>query len=249
MNPSLIFKSEIFKYYKDKPYMVTTLILTCLNLFFALFFKFYLSRDLITEESFLFVGLMTMFGVICLFANLFFLIYYPFHLLAMDYRNNVLALLVASGVNRRQLFFSKIGAALVWSLGVGLCLMFAPILILLSEFVKYPEFFEVIKEFYRLPLEKTSIFLIVILTMIIGQIYSLVLVFFATIVTKGSTLAILLYFGLSWVGSMVSYLILLVTLNLDFSELGINLLNLLIASLLTVIFGVLALKTMEKQNF
>lgn len=248
MSAAHIFKMELFKYMKDKSYLIATGILAMINIILTIYFTFQLDNINHTSSEGPLFGFMILLFVITMFANTIFMFFYPFHLMAMDYRNNVMAMLVASGVNRTRLFFAKIGATLLWSICLTVTLIFVPATILAikaSQIVGFSTIFEQILSVFHM--SGLSIVSISVST-VVGYINSLVLIATATIMMQGKNLTILLFFGLSMVQGFITNLFSMIPLGLNMSLTGIFMFNMLITSLITVGYIFVSLGVMKHQN-
>ena len=113
-----IFKMEMYKNFRDKPYLIMigifTISVTILSLFVVsedFFFNlFHLLGERHAPFLTAFLLLLTVFTVLGL---LVFALLYPFHLLNLDYKNKVMSLMFASGVSRTKYYFVKIGATIL----------------------------------------------------------------------------------------------------------------------------------------
>ncbi|MGO3732123.1 MAG: hypothetical protein ACTJHC_02985 [Vagococcus sp.] len=250
MSGKLIFKMEIYKYMKDKKYLIATAVLAVLNILTTMYFIYLMDRvgHKIGEGQEVFIGIFGLVFMLTVLANIIFMFLYPFHLMSMDYKNDVMALLVASGINRTRLFFSKIGATLIWSVCLSFCLVFAPSFIVLIKASQVTSLTAVMNQVFtvfnmnQFTLTGTSI------TFLLDYINGLVLISTATILLKGRNLTILLYIGLSMIQSIIAGLFMMVPAQLSFSTTGVLMYNNLVTIVLTVIFVLLSLNTMKKQN-
>jgi len=111
-----IFKMEMYKNFRDKPYLIMigifTASMTILSLFvFSEDFLFQLLRNHNMPTFVMqFLVLLTIFTFLGLIV---FALLYPFHLLNLDYKNKVMSLMFASGVSRTKYYFVKIGATIL----------------------------------------------------------------------------------------------------------------------------------------
>jgi len=240
MNARLIFKMELFKYLRDKFYLIAALVLLILNILTTvLFVNFeHLSSGLL--------GTAILLGIILLFSNMIFLgIIYPFHLLAIDYKNRVLALMVASGVNRSKLFFSKIGATILATVVMSIILTIVPIGTIFFEVGAnggWDELFQNIGVIMAPEMVPLSIY------SVLGYIAGLVMLMTAVILLKGKTLSILLYFGFSFIVSMVVAGPLMSSSTFDSGATASSWINVGIEAVVILVFGFIALQSLRHQN-
>ena len=173
---------------------------------------------------------------------------YPFHLMSLDYKNDVMAMLVASGVNRTRLFFSKIGATLLWSLCVTIILVFVPGFIVLLKMSQTTGMFEFIGEIFRLMnINSFSIFSISF-TMLNSYLNTLILISAATILMKGKNLTILVYFAFNTAQTMVLGFLGFIPAAMNFSETGYSLFTNLAMMLVSMGMILFSLRVMKTQN-
>lgn len=251
MTAGQIFKMEMFKYFRDKTYLIATGILAVINIFVTVYF-IYTIDNIATSSTGLqneyFFGFMILFLILTIFANGIFMFLYPFHLVSIDYKNNVMSMLVSSGVNRTQLFFAKIGAIFLWTIILTAILIFIPfalVLFKLTQVVDPQAFFTGFNQ--GINLAGYSFFGLII-SMFISYINSLVLIATATIILKGNNLTFFLFVGLGMVQSAVSSLLSFVPVMLNFSTTGLIIMSNLITIVLTLIFILISLHFMKTQN-
>lgn len=246
----MIFKAEFFKYLQDKKYIGVTISLAVLNVLATIYFTYLI--DHMTQSGnqmeTIFNGVLVTFFIMCLFANIIFMFFYPFHLLAMDYKNDVMPLLLASGVNRRKLFFSKLGATFIWVIGITTILILIPGLIILfrlsqeaSLSVLYANIIDTIRA------ENLSLIGLVF-SFLLNYLNTLVLISLTTIMLKGRNLAILVYFGLYMCQSLILGFLQLIPIQLQFTQTGQFLLSSLALFFMTIIGVIVALMSMKRQN-
>lgn len=245
MTGKLIFKMEIFKYLRDRKYLISAGIIGCLNIIVCVYFLFAADRVngsvSVLEDVMIFITLMTV------VANLVFMFLYPFHLMAMDYKNNVMALMIASGVERTKLFFCKIGAALLWTVALVIAMNLVPLLLIFTEagLVAVSEFFG---NFNNMLIMADLSLWEMLLFYFVGYLNTLVMISTATIITKGSNMTFFLFLGFQFVNGVVSNLFLTVPVMLHFSVIGMKILTFMLTLLMMSVFILIALNTLKKQN-
>jgi ABC-2 type transport system permease protein len=159
-----------------------------------------------------------------------------------------MAMLVASGVNRTRLFFSKIGATLLWSLCVTIVLVFIPGFIVLLKISQTTGMFQMISQLLELMnINSLSIFG-VSFTFLNSYLNTLILISAATILMKGRNLTILVYFGFNIAQSMILGFLAFIPSAMDFSNTGISIFNNLTMILVSCGMILLSLRIMKKQN-
>ena len=249
MTAKLIFKMELFKYMRDKKYLIATGILAIVNICTTVYLVHLIDKaNYISESESAFVGLFFLFFMLTMFANLAFMFLYPFHLMSLDYKNDVMAMLVASGVNRTRLFFSKIGATLLWSLCVTIILVFVPGFIVLLKMSQTTGMFEFIGEIFRLMNINSFSILSISFTMLNSYLNTLILISAATILMKGKNLTILVYFAFNTAQTMVLGFLGFIPAAMNFSETGYSLFTNLAMMLVSMGMILFSLRVMKTQN-
>ncbi|HBO48011.1 MULTISPECIES: ABC transporter permease [Pediococcus] len=243
MNARLIFKMELFKYLRDKYYLMATLILFGLNVIatIALLNFDHLNSSLLVTSIVL--------AILLFVSNLIFLgIIYPFHLLAIDYKNRVLALMVASGVNRNKLFFAKIGAVILANIVVSFVLLVVPVATLIYQVGNLGGWDELFGEMGMLMVPQM---IPLSINAILSYIAGLFILMTSVIIVKGKTLSILLYFGFNMlVGVITSFINTLFTSNSSFTQQfsGDTVASSVIEVIVILVFGFIALQGLRHQN-
>ena len=131
MNLWNVFRMEMFKNLHDRTSIFMMIVLMCLNTISGLFISNMVINQvwLRTASPNLFQGIMILILTFSTLASLAFMIIYPYQLSRMDYKNNVMSLMIASGVSRVQYYFVKIGATLIFSFVNFLSVVFIPLII------------------------------------------------------------------------------------------------------------------------
>ncbi|MGX4686398.1 ABC transporter permease [Vagococcus sp. JNUCC 83] len=250
MTASQIFKMELFKYVRDKTYILATGILAIINIFVTIYFTYVI--DNYTQNSGLFndyfFGFMIVFLVLTIIANTIFMFLYPFHLVSMDYKNNVMSMLVSSGVNRTQLFFAKIGAMFLWNIILTFILVFIPFALIFFKILQVADIQSIFSGFMAGINMAGYSFLGMIASSFVSYINSLVIIATATIILKGNNLTFFLFIGLGMLQSAVTSLLSFIPLALNFSTTGIMIMNNLIVVVMTLMFVLISLQFMKTQN-
>lgn len=249
MTAKLIFKMELFKYMRDKKYLIATGILAIINICSTIYSVYLIDHaQMFNDSQTPFIGLFMLFVTFTIFANIAFMFLYPFHLMSMDYKNDVMAMLVASGVNRNRLFFSKIGATLLWSICVTFILVFIPGFIVLFKASQTEGMFTFLGNIlHTISLDQTSIFGLS-LTFFNSYVNTLILISTATILMKGKNLTILIYFAINMGQSILLNVLSLIPISMNFSDLGVSIMHNLLMLLMSVAMTFLSLSIMKKQN-
>lgn len=252
MTEKLIFKMELFKFLRDKSFLITAGVIAVINTILTLVLLNATGNvsDYYYDSSATATLIATLGGitVMIFLGNIIFAIIYPFHMISMDYKNNVMAMMVASGVNRKKLFFAKIGAIFVCTLLLMLAITLVPLilcLIKLSQMNELSQISEVISSIFYYT-ETTGIKLV--LLGFINYINSLMIIATASIAMKGKNISFLCYIGLNIVNSIVFGILNMIPTTFMFSNNGVYMYQLLMAVLSIVLFAFISLKLLEKQN-
>lgn len=249
MTAKLIFKMELFKYMRDRRYLIATGVLAVVNIFTTVYLVHLIDKmNYLSENDSEFIGMFFLFFSLTVLANLAFMFLYPFHLMSLDYKNDVMAMLVASGVNRTRLFFSKIGATLLWSLCVTLILVFIPSFIVLFKISQTTGMLNLLSQIFDvLNINSVSI-LGLSFTFLNSYLNTLILISAATILMKGRNLTILVYFCFNIVQSMLLGFIAFIPAAMNFSDTGLSIFSNLMMLIVSGLVVLLSLRIMKKQN-
>ena len=244
MTGSMIFKMEMLKFRTDKAYLLWAIGLGIANTLMTLLVISGIEAY-IEDMMWLFIFPIAFF-LVAGSAVLMFI--YPFRAVSVDYKNNVMAMMIASGVNRTKLFFAKVGAITLSTLIISAILALLPMLIVLFKLgieVGFREIVEGFSEFFWL-MEFSGISFL--FNTFFGYLQLLVVMIFASIFLKGSNLSFLLFIGINMAISMVTSI---VTIPFMVATESMNL-YFFITSLMNVIviglFVFLSLRTLNRQN-
>ena len=181
-----IFKMEMYKNFRDIPYLIMIGIFTISMIILSLtvFSEDFIFNLISTHNHLLILDVFLIILTIFTFLGLLvFALLYPFHLLNLDYKNKVMSLMFASGVSRTKYYFVKIGATILS------CYMVATIILLpLMLSTESAQILQFMGE---------NVFAIV---------QWVVVMMVAVILTKGSTSGIFLFLGLNLVISIVQWI-------------------------------------------
>lgn len=254
MTAKMIFKMEMFKFYKDKPYIIAAAILALLNIVVTSiavnatgnFINSGFNMGSNANEAFL-TTLVTVTPLLVI-GNAVFMFVYPFHSVAVDYKNNVMAMLFASGVNRKNLYFAKVGAIVLSTILLSISISLIPIIILTVKLTNGVDFKEILDALSRFIEFIDTNFVSVLLLGILSYVNMVVMIVFASIFQKGAKLTFLVYVGLSMLVSMVKGVFNLIPLSMNISASGTLVFQIIwvIASLALFTFG--SLKLLETQD-
>lgn len=250
MTGKQIFKMEMFKFMKEKSYMITAGILAVLNIMVTLFIMYIVNGFTTNTNSIpsAFASMMVFVTIFVIFANWLFLFLYPFHIISVDYKNNVMAMLVASGVNRTKLFFSKIGAVIICTVLLSIAITIIPVLIIFIDIttkVGAQQFIEGVSSIFS-GLQSIDGFSLIVM-MIFSYLASLMTITASAILVKGSNKTVSLFIGFSILISLVSG-VLNQVINTNAMDTSSRLFVQSLYSVLTIlIFGFIGVKTLQKQ--
>lgn len=251
MTAKLIFKMELFKFLRDKSFLITAGVISIINIVLTLILLSEASNasnyyDSGTTATF--IGTLVGISMMIVFGNIIFAWIYPFHMISMDYKNNVMSMMVASGVNRQKLFFAKIGAIFVCTLILMAAITLIPLIlciIKLAQVNALDQIKEVVSEiFYYSEISGFQLFL----SMFVQYINSLMLIATACILMKGRNISFLIFLGFSIINSIVSGILNMIPNTFMFSFNGTFSFQILVLLLSTAVFGFISLKVLEKQN-
>lgn len=209
MTGPLIFKMELFKFFRDKRYLLAIGILAILNTSVTLFYSIFLTTSRHLAFDSVLVRFSSIIGIVTallVFANMIFTFLFPFHILSIDYKNNVMAMMIASGVNRTRLFFAKIGAVILLSLGLFLAISIGPFIIVLIQTIiggQINEFFSGFLEFFKF-LNLDINVIQIMFSALLAVFNSVVVITAATILMKGKNTAIIVSMGFGMLSSFLS---------------------------------------------
>ncbi|MTD40330.1 hypothetical protein GIX45_17240 [Erwinia sp. CPCC 100877] len=251
MTGKLIFKMELFKFLRDKSFLIAAGVIGVLNIIFTLLA---LSAFNITDSYYdssstaAMIGTLAIIWVILVMGNIIFAYIYPFHMLSMDYKNNVMAMMVASGVNRRKLFFAKVGAIFICTIALTLAITLIPLILCAVKIVQEGGWNDFVKGFTTVFYYTDLSVVKLIFSGIFGYINMLMLIAAACIIMKGKNLSFMLFIGFNMLNSLVTGILSTITIAFDFSLNGVYTFQLLLTIISTVVFGYISLRVLEKQN-
>ena len=189
-----VFRMEMFKNLHDRTSIFVIIVLMCINIIGGLVLS-----DVIINSSWLWavnlsafqesVLMILLFSVIASAAYMFI---YPYQLSRVDYKNNVMSLMIASGVSRVQYYFVKIGATLIFSFASFLLVVFIPIVIATRGLALTG------LTIMDIPLDLSFG------SFLLGWLAMFFMLMTAVIVVRGKWVAILVYFGFSIATSIVA---------------------------------------------
>jgi len=233
-----VFRMEMFKNLHDRTNIFMIIVLMCVNIIGGL-----VVSDLAVNSTWMWATSMSAFQetvllilVFSVIASAAFMFIYPYQLARMDYKNNVMSLMIASGVSRVQYYFVKIGSTLIFSFVSFLLVVFIPLLIATRGLALTGLTFLHIE--FDLSL---GLFLITWLSMFFMLMTSIIIV-------KGKWVAIFVYFGLSIATSTV-FNILQGILGIDWWDtVAMNTFSIFQYLLTIVVFAVIGILVLRKQD-
>lgn len=253
MTGLLIFKMELFKFMNDKKYLIAIGVLGILNTLTTLFYSFlFTTTSHLAADSplVLFSNVMIFVSVLLMFANIIFIFLFPFHVLSIDYKNNVMAMMIASGVNRSKLFLSKIAAVLVLTFGVLFIVGIGPtIIVVIQEIIggQINQFFNDLQDFLNYFKFDFDI-LGIIFRAVATTLNLVVMMTAATILMKGRNTAIIVSIGFNMLNSFVINMFSNFAFTIDVSLENLPLITGFISIVSIAIFSFLGLLALQRQN-
>lgn len=252
MTGKLIFKMELFKFLRDKSFLITAGVIGVLNIILTLFSLSIASNfsDSYYESSAAasMIGTMGFVGVIVLFGNIIFAYVYPFHMISMDYKNNVMAMMVASGVNRRKLFFAKVGAIFICTIALMFMIALIPTILFLIKITQMDAWSSFVDGFNSAFYYTDVSFGKFIFSGLLGYLNMLMVIAASCIIMKGKNLSFLLFIGFNILSSLVTGILSTIAYSFDFSSTGSYIFQLFLTVVSIVVFGFISLRTLERQN-
>ncbi len=245
MNFKRIFTMEMYKFVTSKFYLYLIASIGIFNLLATIYFSSLISSESVHRYNTTFS---VMLGIITYLLNvggMIFIFIYPINSFSTDYRNNVMATIVSSGVSRKVLYYVKLLSILLNEIIMLHILYFLPLVVisqirisdenelLLSRMV------EILQYIFTEPLIILIVFLYLILIVIV-LIYS-------SILARGGIMSIFIYIGFSILNAVVFNLftISLIQSNGDtYAQWKI----LIVVSILIISYITLSMRTINKQN-
>lgn len=234
MTAQLIFKMEFYKFFNDRKNLIFIAVLTFLNIIFSV--------NLMGNNSD--SGVLFMLTFICSIVIIFIT---PFQLLSQDYRSNVMAIMIASGVNRRKLFFAKLLSTVIISVCIGVLLFIFPMILVIAR-AGFEEFIYILQQVFQ----ELSLYInypLAILYLIFSYVTYLVMINAAVIFTKGSRAAISLFFGIEIAISILNVVIVSPFINnMDLSSNGSLIVQIVFMAITGIAAILLSLRRMDTQS-
>ena len=245
MNFKRIFTMEMYKFVTSKFYLYLIASIGIFNLLTTIYVSSLISSNGADGYN---TAFLVMLGIITYLLNvggMIFIFIYPINSFSTDYRNNVMATIISSGVSRKVLYYVKLLSILLNEIIMLHILYFLPLVVisqirisdenelLLSRMV------EILQYIFTEPLIILIVFLYLILIVIV-LIYS-------SILARGGIMSIFIYIGFSILNAVVFNLftISLIQSNGDtYAQWKI----LIVVSILIISYITLSMRTINKQN-
>lgn len=243
MTVQRIIKMEFFKFFHEKTYLWTFGIMSIINILWTILSinSENISSMLGSSTGFAMFLMLSLFLLI--FANFILLYWYPFHVLSVDYNNDVLALMMASGIKRKHLFYAKLVVAICLSVLAALALLLIPTIILAFKMQLTGSMWYMLT--YSLTKGHAVLYVI---DLIIGYLTTVTLMILACTWMRGAKKAILVFIGLTWVYRLVTTLIINLIPIADTNVTGHYCLVYGLEIIAMILFGYLTQRMMAKQN-
>ena len=249
-----IFKMEMYKNLRDKPYIIMILVLTGLGAVLSIMGAF-LARGHFEHMlrwygfSAIFMTLYILGVIFTLFGGGILALLYPFHLLNVDYRNKVMSLMVASGVPRVNYYFVKIGATMLTCFIATAVVTFIPIVTL---FVVQEEFVMFIVRNIHEAFTAGNIFQL-LLSGVINMVQFVTVMMAAVIISKGKFVGIFLFIGFNFAISIVHgvtrvFVMIVMAEVMDVTFFFFEGMGMILSVLTIGVFGLIGVCTIRKQD-
>ena len=245
MNFKRIFTMEMYKFITSKFYLYLIVGIGIFNLLTTIYVSSLISSNGADGYNTAFLVMLGITTYLLNVAGMIFIFIYPINSFSTDYKNNVMATIVSSGVSRKVLNFVKLLSILLNEIIMLHILYFLPLVVisqirisdenelLLSRMV------EILQYIFTEPLIILIVFLYLILIVIV-LIYS-------SILARGGIMSIFIYIGFSILNAVVFNLftISLIQSNGDtYAQWKI----LIVVSILIISYITLSMRTINKQN-
>ena len=245
MNFKRIFTMEMYKFITSKFYLYLIVGIGIFNLLTTIYVSSLISSNGADGYNTAFLVMLGITTYLLNVAGMIFIFIYPINSFSTDYKNNVMATIVSSGVSRKVLYFVKLLSILLNEIIMLHILYFLPLVVisqirisdenelLLSRMV------EILQYIFTEPLIILIVFLYLILIVIV-LIYS-------SILARGGIMSIFIYIGFSILNAVVFNLftISLIQSNGDtYAQWKI----LIVVSILIISYITLSMRTINNQN-
>jgi len=228
---------EMFKNLHDRTSIFVIIVLMCINIVGGL-----VVSDLIINGSWMWYVNMSAFQetvllilVFSALASAAFMFIYPYQLSRVDYKNNVMSLMIASGVSRVQYYFVKIGSTLIFSFASFLLVVFIP-LVIATRGLALAEL-----TIMDIPLDLSFG------SFLLGWLSMFFMLMTAVIIVKGKWVAILVYFGFSIAMTTIASIFQNI-LRISWDTNALNTFNIFQYLVSIIVFAVIGILVLRKQD-
>jgi len=194
-----VFRMEVFKNLNDRTNLFVMLVLMCVNTIGGLVManQRFSRRPSSLEE--MIIGLF----ILSVVGTVIFLFFYPYQMARTDYKNNVMSLMIASGVSRIQYYFVKVGSTLLFSfISVTLLAIVPWIIVLISSGgIEFS-----IADVYYVEIVEIGSALGMLATFLVGWLSSFSMLMTSVIIARGKAVTIFVFFGISIAASQITAL-------------------------------------------
>lgn len=242
-----IFKMEMYKNRNDKPYLLVIAILAAMTAI-STFIGIGMIEGVISLGNNGFKMALIILVVFSALGLWIFSLLYPYRLLNVDYMNKVMGLIFASGVSREKYYFVKISATILTCFIATIAILFIPAVTFLTFYLE--EFVNMMQKIMmEFRLADVFPFMLMLIFSLFAYFVSLTT---SVIITKGKIVGILLFFGFSFAVSTIQSILgvqIFAVSNFWKHEMGMAFyLNILYSILQIIIFGIIGLQVLKKQD-
>lgn len=235
-----VVKLEFYKFFHEKSYLYLFGTVALINILCTGILVNFENINTFATNAQPFTGLIIFSFFLLVIINFILLYWYPFHVLSIDYNNQVMGLLMASGIKRQQLFYAKLVTVLGLSLVTFIGLLFGPLVICIIKIQITSGTLDSVLTSIKSNLNGLQAF-----KFLLSYITTTIIMMYACILMKGAKWSILVFIGLSWLYQVI---VTLITDLLPFdSGFGHNIVTMSCELLAILIFGFLAQNKMRRQ--
>ena len=245
MNFKRIFTMEMYKFITSKFYLYLIVGIGIFNLLTTIYVSSLISSNGAYGYNTAFSVMLGITAYLLNVAGMIFIFIYPINSFSTDYKNNVMATIVSSGVSRKVLYFVKLLSILLNEIIMLHILYFLP-LVVISQ-IRIPgenellisKMVEILQYILKEPLIIFIIFLY--LTLII------IVLVYSSILARGGIISIFIYIGFSILNAILLNLFTR-TLTQSNGDVVTQWKTLITISVLIIAYVILSLRTINKQN-
>ena len=177
--------------------LIVMLCLMSMNIFTGLFMS---NINWLTGELSAFDLMMLMVFILSVISSFIYLYYYPYQMARADYKNQVMSLMIASGVSRVKYYFVKIGSVFLFSLMSVIVVGLIPIIVVIAANGGMGFSFEIFNFYFQL-VDMVSWLFFAFLNFL--SMFSMLMT--SVILTKGKGYTIFVYLGISLIGMILFF--------------------------------------------